>query len=137
MMASSIDPAASKVTVTVTITETDEVDTPLATFLYSETPTACTTSEKGQRAVVNSRVDVLVSRICFTFSRLSCKNSSVRFFAENVYIIASATTGGAGDFCLQEDTSSVVVNSIGLDEISGQLCDRCLFARGLSAECQQ
>jgi hypothetical protein len=87
MMASSIDPAASKVTVTVTITETDEVDTPLATFLYSETPTASTTSEKGQRAVVNSRVDVLVSRICFTFSRLSRKNSSVRFWGLRTFVL--------------------------------------------------
>lgn len=60
-MASSIE-LESKVTVT--ITETDEVDTPLATFLYAETYTS-TTTEQGQqtRAVVNSRIDVLVSSV--------------------------------------------------------------------------
>jgi hypothetical protein len=49
--------------VTLTITETDEVDTPLATFLYSETTT---TQQKGKHSagtetVLNSRIDVLVS----------------------------------------------------------------------------
>jgi hypothetical protein len=52
-MASNVKPAS------LTITETDEVDTPLATYRYSETVAAATGRDK--QTVLKGRVDVLVS----------------------------------------------------------------------------
>lgn len=49
--------------IALTITETDEVDTPLATYLYSETAIA-TGQDKpsgGGETVLKGRVDVVVS----------------------------------------------------------------------------
>lgn len=49
--------------IALTITETDEVDTPLATYLYSETTTATSQDKRsgGGETVSKGRIDVVVS----------------------------------------------------------------------------